>query len=89
MIKQILTLVCNGGLSKNDIADRIGVQPTTLDTVFSFLSLKGYLQKIDNTTAGTTKACMCCSSCTGCTQNTNIPVAYMITEKGKTYLQAK
>ncbi|MCW4021908.1 MAG: hypothetical protein ACOWW1_05115 [archaeon] len=90
MIKEILTLVRDGGLlSKTAIAERVGIQHATLESVFSLLSSKGYLQKIDSTTTKTTKTCMCCSSCKGCTMNANTPAVYVITEKGKTYLQAK
>ncbi|MDG6221808.1 MAG: hypothetical protein IAX21_06575 [Candidatus Bathyarchaeota archaeon] len=90
MIKEILTLVRDGGLlSKNDIADRVGIQQATLESVFSLLSSKGYLKKIDNANAATSKACLCCSGCTGCNTNTNVPAVYTITEKGKTYLQPK
>jgi hypothetical protein len=89
VIKEILTLVRDGGLSKNDIADRIGIQPTMLDTVFSFLSVKGYMQKIDSTIAEPFEAYLCCSGCTRCTSRTCATTAYVITEKGKTYLHAK
>jgi hypothetical protein len=89
-MKEILTLVRDGGLlNKNDIADKIGIQHATLESVFSLLSSKGYLKKIDNTATGTPKSCICCSGCTGCALNTNAPVVYAITEKGKTYLQPK
>jgi predicted transcriptional regulator len=90
VIKEILTLVRDGGLlSKTDIAERIGIQHATLESVFSLLSSKGYLQKIDNTTSEPSKVCLCCSACTGCTKKANSPAVYTITEKGKTYLQAK
>ena len=87
-MKEILKLVRDGGLlSKGDIADKMGIQESTLDSVFSLLSSKGYLKKFDGTTE-VPRACIGCSISRDCMQNASAGNVYVITDKGKNYLEA-
>lgn len=88
MIKEILKLVRDGGLlSKGDIAGKMGIQKSTLDSIFSLLSSKGYLKKIDGTTE-MPRACIGCSISKDCMQKASAGSVYVITDKGKNYLEA-
>jgi hypothetical protein len=88
-MKEALKLVRDGGLlSKRDIADKMGIQESTLDSVFSLLSSKGYLKKFDGTTE-VPRACIGCSISKDCMQNASAGSVYVITDKGKNYLKAK
>ncbi|MCW4034883.1 MAG: hypothetical protein NWF03_05920 [Candidatus Bathyarchaeota archaeon] len=88
MIKEVLTQIRDGGLlSKSDLANKVGVQSSTLESVFSLLSSKGYLRNVGS--GDVSKACMSCSSCTGCMKNSAVCTEYVITEKGKNYLELK
>jgi hypothetical protein len=87
LIKEVLKLVRDGGLlSKGDIADKMGIQESTLDTVFSLLSSKGYLRKFDGATE-VPRACIGCSMSKGCLENASAGGVYVITDKGKNYLE--
>jgi hypothetical protein len=86
-MKEVLKLVRDGGLlSKGDIADKMGIQESTLDSVFSMLSSKGYLKKFDGT-ADVPRACVGCSISKKCMQNASAGIVYVITDKGKHYLE--
>ena len=86
MIKEVLRVVHDGGLlSKGALLDRMGIQESTLEDIFSLLSSKGYLRKIGF--ADVSRNCMCCATCTGCMKNVAICTEYEITPKGKTYLE--
>jgi hypothetical protein len=88
-MKEVLKLVRDGGLlSKGDIADKMGIQESTLDSVFSLLSSKGYLRKFDGATE-VPRACIGCSISTGCMRKASAGSVYVITDKGKNYLKAK
>jgi hypothetical protein len=88
-MKEILKLVRDGGLlSKSAIADKMGIQESTLESVFSLLSSKGYLQKFDGATE-VPRACVGCSISKKCMQNASASSVYVITDKGKHYLEAK
>jgi len=87
-MKEILKLVRDGGLlSKGDIADKVGIQESTLDSVFSLLSSKGYLKKFDGITE-MPRACIGCSISRDCMQQASAGSVYVITDKGKNYLEA-
>jgi hypothetical protein len=86
MMKEVLRVVHDCGLlSKGDIVDKLGIQESTLEHIFSLLSSKGYLRKIGF--ADVSRDCMCCASCIGCMKNAAICTEYEITPKGKTYLE--
>jgi hypothetical protein len=86
VIKEVLKLVRDGGvLSKSDIAYKLEIQQSTLESVFSLLLSKGYLRKVGF--ADVPHACMGCSSCTGCMTNASVCSEYVITDKGKSYLE--
>jgi predicted transcriptional regulator len=88
-MKEILKLVRDGGLlSKSDIADKMGIQESTLDNVFSLLSSKGYLNKIDDATE-MPSSCIGCSMSTCCLRKESSGSVYVITDKGKNYLKAQ
>jgi hypothetical protein len=89
LIKELLKLVLDGCLlSKSDIADKMGIQESTLDSVFSLLSSKGYLKNIE-AAAETPRACIGCSISKDCMQNASAGSIYVITDKGKKYLELK
>jgi ribosomal protein S25 len=86
LIKEVLKLVRDGGLlSKGDIADKMGIQDSTLESVFSLLSSKGYLKKFDG--AKVSRVCIGCSMSKNCMQKATTGNVYLITEKGKLYLK--
>jgi hypothetical protein len=86
-MKEVLKLVRDGNLlSKAAFADELGIQESTLDNVFSLLSLKGYLRKFDGTTQ-VPPACVGCSISKKCMQNVSAGNVYVITDKGKRYLE--
>jgi predicted transcriptional regulator len=88
LIKQVLKIVHDGDLlSKGEIAEKMGIQESTLETIFSLLSSKGYLKKIDSTTE-TPKACKNCSANNDCIQKASAAIVYVITDKGQKYLEA-
>lgn len=86
MLKDVLKLVRDGGLlSKRDVADKMGIQESTLENIFSLLSSKGYLKKIDGATE-LPRACMSCSISRECVRKASAGNVYVITDKGKLYL---
>jgi hypothetical protein len=88
-MKEALKLVRDGDLlSKRAIAEKMGIQESTLDSVFSLLSSKGYLQKFDGATE-VPRACVGCSISKECMQKASAGNVYVITDKGKNYLKAK
>ena len=87
MLKEVLKLVRDGGLlNKAAFADKLGIQESTLESVFSLLSAKGYLRKFDGTTE-VPPACIGCSISKQCKQNVSAGSVYVITDKGKRYLE--
>jgi hypothetical protein len=87
LIKEALKIVCDGGLlSKSDIADKMGIQESALDNIFSLLSAKGYLKKFDGATE-LPRACMSCSISRECARKASSGNVYIITDKGKLYLK--
>jgi hypothetical protein len=88
LIKQVLKSVRDGGLlSKGEIAEKMGIQESTLENIFSLLSSKGYLKNIDSTTE-MPKACKSCSVNKDCIQKISAGNVYVITDKGRKYLEA-
>jgi len=82
LLKEVLALVRDGGLlSKGDIADKMGIQKSTLDSVLSLLSSKGYLTS--NGTAEMPRVCIGCSLSRDCMQKASAGNVYAITDKGK------
>jgi hypothetical protein len=75
-------------ISKADIVDKLGIQESTLEDIFSLLISKGYLKKIENT--GVSKGSMRYAK-SAFAQRINVAVSseYVITPKGKTYLELK
>lgn len=87
MMKEILRVIRDGGLlSKGDIANKVGIQESTLNSVLSLLSSKGYLKTIDNAVE-MPRGCIGCPISKGCMQNASAGSVYMITDKGKNYLE--
>ena len=86
-MKEILRVICDGGWSsKGDIANKVGIQGSTLDSILSLLSLKGYLKTIDSAVE-MPRGCIGCLISKGCIQNASAGSVYMITDKGKNYLE--
>lgn len=90
MIKEILLMINSKGLlSKREIAERIGVQESLLDNIFSLLISRGYLEKIS---IGP-EACMNCPLRSVCSMRGRLRArkhtitVYAITEKGRRYLE--
>jgi len=86
-MKDILKVIRDEGLvSKRDIANKMGIQESALESVLSLLSSKGYLKTIDSTKE-MPSGCIECQISKGCMQKTLAGSVYIITEKGKNYLQ--
>lgn len=86
-MKEILRVIHDGGLSsKGDIANKVGIQESTLDSILSLLSSKGYLKTIDST-AETPNDCIGCALSKECIQKPSAGSVYTITDKGKNYLE--
>jgi hypothetical protein len=87
MIKEVLKLVQDGGmLSMTDITDKIGIQESTLTSILSLLFSKGYLKTIETSEETLGGGCIGCSMNKKCNKSSSGGV-YIITEKGKKYLQ--
>jgi len=86
-MKEILKLVRDGGLlSKGDITNKVGIQESTLESIFSLLSSKGYLKKIDSAKE-MLRGCIGCPISKECMRKASIGSLYTITDKGKNYLE--
>ena len=86
-MKEILRVIRDGGWSsKGDIANKVGIQESTLNSILSLLSSKGYLKTIDSTVK-MPRGCIGCPISKGCIQNASASSVYMITDKGKNYLE--
>jgi predicted transcriptional regulator len=86
-MKEILKLIRDGGLlNKGDIANKVGIQESTLDSILSFLSSKGYLKTIDSK-AEMPMGCIGCPISKECMQKASAGSVYTITDKGKNYLE--
>jgi len=72
-------------LSKREIADRAGVQESTLESVLSMLSSKGYLE-IEEKNMGQLKGCMRCPMSRNCLTQITTGNTYLITERGEKLL---
>ena len=86
-MKEILRMIHDGGMSsKGEIANKLGIQESTLDSILSLLSLKGYLKTMDSTEE-VVRACIGCPLSKECMQKVSADNAYTITNKGKNYLR--
>ncbi|MCP8319297.1 MAG: hypothetical protein L6N95_05665 [Candidatus Methylarchaceae archaeon HK01B] len=87
MIKEILRAIRDGGLlNKGDIANDVGIQESTLESVLSLLSSKGYLKRIEGTEE-MSKGCIVCPTSRECMKKPSTGNSYIITKKGKNYLE--
>lgn len=87
-MKEILRVIRDGGLlSKGDITNKVGIQESTLESIFSLLSSKGYLKKIDSIKE-MPRGCIGCPISKECMQKASTVSVYTITDKGKNYLEA-
>jgi transcription initiation factor IIE alpha subunit len=86
-MKEILRVIHDGGLlSKGDIANKVGIQESTLNSILSLLSSKGYLKTTDDATE-TPRGCIGCPISKECMQKPSAGTVYIVTEKGKNYLE--
>lgn len=86
-MKEILRMIHDGGMSsKGAIANKLGIQESTLDNILSLLSSKGYLKTIDSTTE-VPRVCVSCPINKECIQKASANGVYTITDKGKNYLE--
>jgi len=86
-MKEILRVICDGGLlSKGDITNMVGIQESALESIFSLLSSKGYLKKIDSTKE-MPRDCIGCTISKECMRKSSTGRVYTITDKGKNYLE--
>jgi hypothetical protein len=89
MMKEVLRLVYEGGLiSKTDIMDKLGIQESALEDIFSLLISKGYLKKIRNTDVSQ-DSMRYATSAFALRINVAVSSEYVITPKGKAYLKSK
>ena len=86
-MKEILRVIRDGGLlSKGDITNKVGIQESTLESIFSLLSSKGYLKTIDSTKE-MPMGCIGCPISKECMRKASTSSVYTITDKGKNYLE--
>ena len=86
-MKEILRVIRDGGLvSKGDITNKVGIQESTLESIFSLLSSKGYLKTIDSTEK-IPMGCIGCPISKECMRKASIGSVYAVTDKGKNYLE--
>jgi len=86
MIMDVLRAMQDGSLlSKREIADRVGVQESTMESILSMLSSKGYLE-IEEKNMGQIKGCIGCPMSGGCISRNMTGNAYLITERGEKLL---
>ncbi len=87
MIKEVLKAIHGGSfLSKAEIANRAGVQESTLESIFSMLSSKGYLKTFESAT-DLPIGCIGCPLRGGCMTKAQTGNVYVITEKGTKLLE--
>ena len=87
MIKEVLRAINGGGLPrKRDIADRAGVQESTLESIISMLSSKGYLKTVESA-SDLPSGCARCPIRGGCMIKAQTGNVYVITEKGTKLLE--
>ena len=85
MMKEILNVICDGGfLSKGDIANKVGIQESTLDRILYLLSSKGYLKTIDSA-AEMPSGCIGCKIGKECMQKASAGSVYTVTDKWKNH----
>ena len=81
-------MIRDGGLvSKGDITNKVGIQESTLESIFFLLSSKGYLKTIDSAKE-MSRACIGCPISKECMRKASTGSVYTITDKGKNYLEA-
>jgi len=81
-MKEILRVIRDGGLlSKGDIANKVGIQESALDSILSLLSSKGYLKTIDSTVE-MPRGCIGCPISKECMRKASGSTVYTITDKG-------
>jgi hypothetical protein len=86
MIKQVLQAINNTGvINENEIAKATQTSPAMVQQAIVVLQAKGYLTSISlNPTCGQA-SCASCGHCKPTAQTSKY--AYVITDKGKAYLQ--
>lgn len=87
MIKDILRAIRDEGiLNKSAIANKVGIEESTLEGVLSLLASKGYLKSIDYP-QDMPSACLGCPMNKECAPKTSMGSVYIITKKGKNCLE--
>jgi len=71
--------------SKREVADRVGVQESTLESILSMLSDKGYLHLVNNNRELPAR-CVGCTNHQGCKSMVQQGRVYLITNKGRKLL---
>jgi predicted transcriptional regulator len=88
MIRDILRLINNIGIvNTSEIAEKIGATPSMVQQSIAMLQSKGYLSLINLNQSCGENQCASCGHCKATTQTSKC--AYVITEKGKKYLNSK
>jgi predicted transcriptional regulator len=87
VIREVLRAISDGDFAnKGDIADRAGVQESTLEIIISMLSSKGYLKRVERAT-DMPIGCIGCPISGDCRIKIQTRNFYVITEKGKKLLE--
>ncbi len=87
MLKEILQCMLSDGLtSKKQIAEKIGVQPETLDDMLRLLVKRGMLKVSECEPVEQPKCASCPISESGCTSDI-WGQAYYVTDRGRRYAQ--
>jgi predicted transcriptional regulator len=88
MIKQILQLISQSGVvNESELAQAANTSSPLVQQAIAVLLSKGYLAA--QTCSDQTSGGHCCVGCHGhCTSGQMTPKSYVVTEKGKKYLQS-
>ena len=89
MIREVLQLVQDSGvLNKREIARKVYIEESTLETVLSLLVLKGYLASPTSSQKYPPTVCLGCPISRSCSSSEKVSNVYVITEKGKKFSRA-
>jgi hypothetical protein len=85
--KILILLLARNLLYKEEIAENVGVQATTLDDMLLILLQRGFL-RVGDCEAQPQSSCSSCPSASGCESQIDSGKAYFVTEKGKRYAES-
>ena len=89
MIKEILTLMCEGTLTLIEIAEKLKITRQELFNRLETLEHMGYIKKLCTTTTEKNKciSCTIAGSCVECDSTESFGISFQLTKKGKKVCQ--